>query len=50
MTGGSKPMHCDAGGALMIAEMMDHGLSDAEVRAELEGLMPDDRRGNRTWA
>ena len=34
-------MHCDAGGALLIAEMMDHGLSDDEVRAEMGGLMPE---------
>ena len=40
MTGTSKPMHAYAGAALLIAEMMDHGRSDAEVRAEMGDLMP----------
>lgn len=38
---GTRPMHADAGAALLLAEMMDHGLSDDEVRAEMGGLMPE---------
>jgi Protein of unknown function (DUF3631) len=37
----NKPMHAGAGAAFLIAEMMDHGLSDDEVRAEMGGLMPE---------
>ena len=40
MTGDNNSMHADAGGAFLIAEMMDHGLSDDEVRAEMGGFMP----------
>lgn len=48
---GTRPMHADAGAALLLAEMMDHGLSDDEVRAEMGGLMPETiERGNRTHA
>ena len=36
-----NPMHADAGAALLIVEMMDHGLSDDEVRAEMGRLMPE---------
>ena len=40
MTQIDKPTHADAGLALLIADMMDHGLSDDEVRAEMAGMMP----------
>ena len=41
MRGIDKPMHADAELALRIADMMDHGLSDDEVRAEMGALMPE---------
>lgn len=42
MNGTHKPLNAVNGDArLLITEMMDHGLSDAEVRVEIGGLMPE---------